>query len=89
MRFLLISLITGIMPLTLVNNAFADRFPTSAELRQIEAKLASLGFTAWDSIEFDEDDGYWEVDDARGADGMRFDLHLATRSLELLRRERD
>lgn len=55
--------------------AFADRAPTSDELTKIESVLKSAGFTAWDEIEL-EDSGKWEVDDAVGADGKKYDLKL-------------
>ena len=59
--------------------AFADRAPTSDELTKIESVLKSAGFTAWDEIELEDsgkDSGKWEVDDAVGADGKKYDLKL-------------
>lgn len=55
--------------------ALADRDPTPEERASIEQVLRAEGFTRWDDIEWD-DDGYWEVDDAIGADGREYDLKL-------------
>ncbi len=53
--------------------ALADRDPTPEERIQVEAALQYLGFTSYDDIDFDED-GYWEIEDARDADGQEYDL---------------
>lgn len=53
-----------------------DRPPTDEERAQIESVLQAEGYTSWEEIEFD--DGVWEVDDAVGADGARYDLRLDT-----------
>lgn len=67
--------------------AFADRMPTAEELGRIEAALKKEGFTRWDDIELD--DGVWEVDDAVGADGVRYDLELDPKTLAIVKRKRD
>lgn len=64
--------------------AYADREPTAEERPQIEDALRSMGFTAWDDIELDDD--VWEVDDARGPDGREYDLKLRPGTLELIER---
>jgi uncharacterized membrane protein YkoI len=69
--------------------ALADRDPTPEERTMIEAKLQELGFTAWDDIEFDEDDNYWEIDEARAADGREYDLVLDPQTLEILTQRED
>lgn len=51
-----------------------DRAPTADELTAIEAVLREAGYVSWDEIELD--DGVWEVDDARKADGTEHDLDL-------------
>jgi hypothetical protein len=66
--------------------AFADRAPTAEERERIEAQLTSLGYTSWEEIEWD-DDGYWEVDDAIGPDGVEYDLELHPETLEVLDRD--
>jgi hypothetical protein len=67
--------------------AVADRAPTPDERAKIEAVLKVSGFTSWEEIEFD--DGYWEVDDARGADGVEYDLKLDPKSFEIVRKHPD
>ena len=68
--------------------ALADRDPTPGEHIQVEAALQYLGFTSYDDIDFDED-GYWEIEDARGADGQEYDLHLAPETFQVLKQEAD
>ena len=68
--------------------ALADRDPTPEERFQVEAELQYLGFTSWDDIDFDED-GYWEIEDARGADGHEYDLRLSAETFEVLEGEAD
>jgi len=59
-----------------------DRKPTAEELTAIEAVLRGAGYVSWDDIELD--DGVWEVDDARKADGTEHDLELDPVSLEIV-----
>ena len=68
--------------------ALADRDPTPMERAQVEVELQYLGFISWDDIDLDED-GYWEIEDARGADGRQYDLHLAAETLEVLELQAD
>lgn len=63
-----------------------DRAPTAEERAAIEEILTAEGFVGWDEIEFD-DDGYWEVDDARTSDGLQYDLKLAAQTYEILERD--
>jgi hypothetical protein len=63
-----------------------DRAPTAEELAAIEAALHAAGYTRWEEIEWD--DGGWEVDDARGADGREVDLWLEPDTLAI-RAERE
>lgn len=51
-----------------------DRAPNAEERAKIEEVLRAEGFTRWDDIEWD--DGFWEVDDAIGADNREVDLKL-------------
>lgn len=64
-----------------------DRAPTAAERAAIETVLRQAGFVSWDEIELD--DGLWEVDDARTAEGREYDLKLRPGSLEIVRRDPD
>lgn len=73
--------------------AFADRAPTDEERSSIESALKAEGYTSWEEIEFDDDDDdaddqVWEVDDARGSDGVEYDLKL-DRDYRIIKRERD
>ncbi len=76
----------------LASPAFADRAPTPEERAAIEAKLTAEGFTRWESIELEDDEGVesvWEVDDAVGADGRGYDLELRLGTLEIVKRDPD
>ncbi|MGF1650246.1 MAG: PepSY domain-containing protein [Hyphomicrobiaceae bacterium] len=67
--------------------ALADRKPTPAERTQIEQTLRANGFVTWDEIEFD--DGQWEVDDARRADGSEWEVDIAPNTYQIVKLERD
>lgn len=69
--------------------ALADRAPTEEERTDIEAKLRAEGFTRWESIELEDDESVWEVDDAVGADGREYDLDLKPGTLEITKRDPD
>lgn len=69
--------------------ALADRPPTEAERQAVERTLKAAGFVSWEEIELDDDGPRWEVDDARTKDGLRYDLKLDTKSLRIVRQERD
>lgn len=64
-----------------------DRAPTAEERAQIEAVLRDAGYVSWEEIEFD--DGLWEVDDARAADGREYDLKLDPNTLAVVARKED
>lgn len=67
--------------------ALADRAPTGEELAKIETALKGMGYTTWESIEMDDDQTVWEVDDAKLADGTEHDLKLATESLAVVEKD--
>ena len=72
---LLVVALTGAMMAAPVA-AWADDRPANAQERAaIEEVLRAAGYTAWDEIEWD-DDNYWDVDDARGADNQEFEVKL-------------
>jgi hypothetical protein len=75
--------------LVLAAPALADRAPSAAERTSIERALRDAGFTSWEEIELDDDGPYWEVDDARTADGERYDVKLSPDSLEIVERDLD
>lgn len=53
-----------------------DRDVTAEERTAIEAVLEADGFVRWGEMEYDQDDGYFEVDDAIDAEGREYDLKL-------------
>ena len=69
--------------------AWADRDAMPAERAQIEQMLRANGYVAWDDIEYDDEEGLWEVDDARAPDGKEYDLKLRPGTLEIVSRELD
>lgn len=66
----------------------AGRLPNTDERAAIEDALKAAGYTSWGKIDLD-DDGYWEVDDAIGADGKNYDVDLDLKTLKVLRAEID
>jgi polyisoprenoid-binding protein YceI len=62
--------------------AFAGRAPNADERAAIETALKAAGYVTWEGIEYD-DDGYWEVDDARKSDGREIDLHVDPATLAI------
>lgn len=68
--------------------AFADgRPPTAEEASAVGAALTKAGFSKWGKVEFD--DGKWEVDDAIGADGQRYDVDLSPGDFSIIKKEID
>lgn len=68
-------------------DALADRAPTGEELTRIEATLKTLGYTTWESIELDDKDRVWEIDNAKQADGSEHDLKLAADTLSVVEKD--
>ncbi|HEY9539314.1 MAG TPA: PepSY domain-containing protein [Kiloniellaceae bacterium] len=88
--FIALAVSLSLLPLSA---ARADRAPMDEERSSIETVLRAEGYTSWEEIEFDDDDDdaddqVWEVDDARGADGVEYDLKL-DRDYRIIKRERD
>lgn len=69
--------------------ALADRPPNDGERAALERVLRANGFASWDEIELDDDGPRWEIDDARTANGQRYDVKIDPRTLRIVRRERD
>ncbi|BBK32004.1 hypothetical protein STHU_26380 [Allostella humosa] len=63
--------------------------PSPEQRTRIEAVLQQMGFTSWGDIEREDDGRVWEVDDARGADGRKYDLKLSGTDLRELSRKLD
>src|SRR3546814_8344543 len=77
--FIALAVSLSLLPLSA---ARADRAPMDEERSSIETVLRAEGYTSWEEIEFDDDDDdaddqVWEVDDARGADGVRSEEHTS------------
>lgn len=56
--------------------ALADRAPTAYENAEIGNVLFAEGFSSWERIQFDEDDGIWTVHNAIDQDGEKRDIKL-------------
>lgn len=83
-----VSLAALMVTLPLASSANADDKMANPEQRaQIESVLNAEGFTSWGSIELD--DGRWEVDNAIGADGKKYDLKLNRETFAVMSRELD
>jgi hypothetical protein len=67
----------------------ADRTPSPQELSRIETVLRNEGYEQWGKIELDDDDEFWEVDDAYGADGLKYALKLNPDTFAIIQREPD
>lgn len=81
MSFRILAL-AGMLALATPALADDDRKPTAEERAAIEAVLRDAGYVSWDDIELD--DGVWEVDDARKADGTEHDLELDPATLAII-----
>jgi hypothetical protein len=67
----------------------ADRTPSAEEQSRIETVLRIEGYTRWGKIELDDDDEFWEVDDAYGSDGLKYALKLNPDTFAIIHREPD
>ena len=65
----------------------ADRLPSPEERSSIETLLRDAGFQQWGKIELNEDDDFWEVEDAYASDGRKYDLKLHLEMLTILKGE--
>lgn len=69
--------------------AFADRGATATEIEKIVPMLKAAGYVSWEEIELDDDGPYFEVDDARKADGSKWDVKLSTTDFQIVREKKD
>lgn len=69
--------------------AFADRDATAAERAKIEPVLKAAGFVNWEEIELDDDGPLWEIDDARTADGRKYDVKINPATMKIVRKTLD
>ena len=63
----------------------ADRLPSPEERSSIETLLRDAGFQQWGKIELNEDDDFWEVEDAYASDGSKYDLKLNLETLTIIK----
>tara|TARA_R110002094_G_scaffold183029_1_gene160571 strand:- start:206 stop:478 length:273 start_codon:yes stop_codon:yes gene_type:complete len=89
MKFLVLSAFIVMSGLSFSTPAFADRDPTADELAKLTQRLNDLGYQSWEEIELDDDGPYWEIDDARKADGSRWDLKLSADMKDVIELDRE
>lgn len=77
--------IATVLAVTAAPALAVDRTPNAAETVALKQRMAGLGYVSWEEVELDDDGPYWDIDDARKADGTKFDVRLAPGSLKLLR----
>jgi hypothetical protein len=53
------------------------------ERRRVTVLLGDSGYSDWDDLDWD--DGAWVIEDARAADGERYDLRVDPRSHDVVR----
>ncbi|MBL8571425.1 MAG: PepSY domain-containing protein [Phreatobacter sp.] len=75
------------LPASFISAHAADRPVTPEEMRQIADTLQREGFTRWGKVAFD--DGRFEVDDAVGADGQKYELKLSNLDFSIIARKLD
>ncbi len=61
--------------------------PTPDELMAITTALQRDGFRNWETVEYDDDEGVWEVDSAIGPDEKEVDVILDPVTFAILRLE--
>lgn len=90
MKTILMAGAATLLGLGLSTGAMADdRAPNAGEKEAIGKALKAAGFVSWEEIELDDDGPYWDVDDARMADGTKYDLKLRPGTFEIFDRDRD
>jgi hypothetical protein len=47
--------------------------------------LRDAGFQQWGKIELNEDDDFWDVEDAYASDGSKYDLKLNLETLTIIK----
>ena len=83
------SLVLAAAGMLVRGQVLADRLPSPEERSSIETLLRDAGFQQWGKIELNEDDDFWEVEDAYASDGHRYDLKLHLETLTIIKGEAD
>jgi Peptidase propeptide and YPEB domain len=65
----------------------ADRLPSPEERSSIETLLRDAGFQQWGKIGLNEDDDFWDVENAYASDGSKYDLKLNLETLTIIKGE--
>ena len=83
------SLVLAAAGMLVPGQVLADRLPSPEERSSIETLLRDAGFQQWGKIELNEDDDFWEVEDAYASDGGKYDLKLNLETLTIIKGEAD
>jgi hypothetical protein len=86
-RQIVLGLVVAAAGMLAPGQVLADRPPSAEERSRIETMLRNEGFTDWGKIELNEDDDFWEVEDAYASDGRKYDLKLHLEMLTILKGE--
>ena len=83
------SLVLAAAGMWVPGQVLADRLPSPEERSSIETLLRDAGFTQWGKIELNEDDDFWDVEDAYATDGNKYELKLNLETLTIIKGEAD
>ena len=83
------SLLLAAVGMLAPGQVLADRLPSPEERSSIETLLRDAGFQQWGKIELNEDDDFWDVEDAYACDGSKYDLKLNLETLTILSESND
>ena len=81
------SLVLAAAGMLVPGQVLADRLPSPEERSSIETLLRDAGFQQWGKIELNEDDDFWEVEDAYDSEGHKYDLKLHLETLTIIKGE--
>jgi hypothetical protein len=83
------SLVLAAAGMLVPGQVLADRLPSPEERSSIETLLRDAGFQQWGKIELDDDDDFWDVEDAYATDGSKYDLKLNLETLTIIKGRAD
>ncbi len=83
------SLVLAAAGMLVPGQVLADRLPSPEERSSIETLLRDAGFQQWGKIELNEDDDFWDVEDAYASNGSKYDLKLSLETLIIIKGEAD
>lgn len=79
--------LAAMLAVTVALPAHADDEAGPEDRARITEALQAAGYSSFEEVEMD--DGVWEVDDAVGSDGRKYDLKLNPETLEIIETEED